>query len=133
VLVTRTLRKLWLFISLGLSTLALPQNSFAALIDVQQKNDIVYFLFAAPNKIVRYDLSSNRFLSKITLNNVPTAFHVNDSNIYTSYGKQLFKADLEGSTASKIYEDTYDINNVSTIGDFIFYINENFYLLDNNK
>ena len=79
-------RKLGIFICLSLSTVLFPQHSFAALLEVQQENNIVYFLFAAPNKIARYDLSSNKFINKISLDNVPSAFHVHKSVIYISYG-----------------------------------------------
>ena len=122
-LVIRTLRNLWLFISLGLSTLALPQNSFAALIDVQQKNDIVYFLFAAPNKIVRYDLSSNEFLEKISLTKIPTAFHVGETKIYTSYGKDLTQSDLNGSASNSIFQTDYELRKITLIGNFLYAVN----------
>jgi len=125
VLSIKALRNLWLFISLGFSTLFFPNTSFAALIDVQQENDIVYFLFAAPNKIVRYDLNSNVFLSKLVLAKVPTAFHVSASAIYTSYGKELFKSDLSGASSSKVYEETSNITNIASIGNFLYYTNDN--------
>jgi hypothetical protein len=123
VLLIRTLRNLWLFISLGLSTLALPQNSFAALIDVQQKNDIVYFLFAAPNKIVRYDLNSNEFLAKISLAKIPTAFHVGETKIYTSYGKDLTQSDISGNSSSSIFQAVNEIRNLTLLGNYLYSVN----------
>jgi hypothetical protein len=125
VLAIRILRKLGLFTCLSLATLLLPQHSFAALLDVQQKNDIVYFLFAAPNKIVRYDLNKEEFLSKIVLDNVPTAFHVNDSAIYTTYGNKLYKSELNGGSAIKVYQDEYTIFNITSIGNYLYYNNDN--------
>jgi len=87
----------------------------------------VYFLFAAPNKIVRYDLNSHEFLTKISLISVPVAFHVTDTNIFTSYGKVLYRSNLEGEESSNlyIYRDNDNINAVSSFGDNIFYINDN--------
>ncbi|MEH6450249.1 MAG: thrombospondin type 3 repeat-containing protein [Oleispira sp.] len=119
----KALRSLWLFISLGLSTLFLPNTSFAALIDVQQKNDIVYFLFAAPNKIVRYDLNSNAFLSQFSLTDVPTAFHVNSNYIYTGYNKTLKRTDLEGLNTSDIYQVSSEISKIASINNSLFMIN----------
>jgi hypothetical protein len=123
VLSIKALRSLWLFISLGLSTLFLPNTSFAALIDVQQKNDIVYFLFAAPNKIVRYDLNSNAFLSQFSLTDVPTAFHVNNSFIYTGYDKTVKRTDLEGLNTRDIYQVDLAISQISSFNDTLFIIN----------
>lgn len=119
------LRKLGIFFCLSLTTLLLPQHSFAALLDVQQENDIVYFLFAAPNKIVRYDLSSNKFINKISLDNIPTAFHVNKSAIYISYGAELFKHKLDGFTDTKIYQADEDIINITAIGASIYLLKDN--------
>jgi len=125
VLVKRTFRNLWFFIILGLSTLFLPLNSFAALIDVQTKNDIVYFLFAAPNKIVRYDLNNNEFLPKISLSKIPTAFHVSNTNIYTSYNKEIVKSDIIGNVNNSIYQAEYDIHKLTILGNYIYAVNSN--------
>ena len=119
----KALRNLWLFISLGLSTLLFPNTSFAALIDVQQKNDIVYFLFAAPNKIIRYDLSSNAFLTKISLDKIPTAFHVSETKIYTSYDKEIVQSDIRGSSSSSIYQAVSEIKHLTLLGDYLYCIN----------
>lgn len=39
----------------------------AALVDIKEQDEIVYALYSAPNKIVRYDLTQERFLSEISL------------------------------------------------------------------
>jgi len=118
-------RKLGIFICLSLSTVLFPQHSFAALLEVQQENNIVYFLFAAPNKIARYDLSSNKFINKISLDNVPSAFHVHKSVIYISYGTKLFKHKLDGFSATEIYQADSTILDIVAMGTSIYLLKEN--------
>ncbi|MDH5694451.1 MAG: hypothetical protein OEZ47_15245, partial [Gammaproteobacteria bacterium] len=48
-----------LFLFLGI---AFPIQSKAAFVDHVKEGNISYFLFAAPNKIARYDLSTESFL-----------------------------------------------------------------------
>lgn len=121
--ITRTFRQLCITLCMGLSSYGFSGNSFAALLDVQQKNDIVYFLFAAPNKIIRYDLNDNEFLSKISLSKIPTAFYVSDTNIYTSYSKDITKSDLNGNVRSTIYSSEYDILRLTILDNFLYTTN----------
>jgi len=125
VLTPRIFQQLVLSVLFLLASLFASINSYAALIDVQQKNDIVYFLFAAPNKIVRYDLASNEFLVHLPLNNIPTAFHVNESYIYTAYGTELKRSDITGLNGSSIYQFPSDILQVTSLNDTLFISDDN--------
>ena len=55
--------------------------SHAALVDIDQDDGVIYFTFAAPNKVVRYDMVSQSMLSDIPLNNVPTAAEIQGNNL----------------------------------------------------
>lgn len=124
-LTPRIFQQLALSVLFLLASLFASINSYAALIDVQQKNDIVYFLFAAPNKIARYDLASNAFLTQIPLSNVPTAFHVNNDYIYSSYDKTLKRTDLDGQNIIEIYQSPLLISKITSLNDTLFVINGN--------
>jgi hypothetical protein len=69
-----------------------------AWVDSMESGGIVYFLFAAPAKIERYDLATGSWLRPISLPDGPTGFTVAGTGIYVSFGKLISKFPLDGAT-----------------------------------
>lgn len=60
--------------------------------------DTAYFLFSAPNKIVRYDFKTENFLSEIPLDQVPTSFTASDGFLYIAYHREVRKISISGDS-----------------------------------
>jgi hypothetical protein len=73
--------------------------SYAALEDTIQHNNVIYFLYSAPNKIVRYDTLEKAFTEEIALAKTPTAFSVDNDFIYVGSNREISAINLaDGST-----------------------------------
>ena len=107
-------------ITLALSVLFFTLCSHAALVDYQEKDDVVYFLYAAPNKLVRYDLASSSYLTEISLEKIPTAFEIKDDDLYIGFHRELRKLALDGSSDGFIRNTSTDIENIITVGENLF-------------
>ncbi len=107
-------------IALTLSMLFFTLCSQAALVDYQKKDNIAYFLYSVPNKVVRYDLVSASYLSEITLNKIPTAFEVKGSDVYVGFHRELRKLALDGNGDDFIRNTSTDIKNIITLDNNIF-------------
>lgn len=73
-------------------------SAMAAFEGMRQDNGIAYFLFSAPNKILRYDLNSETFLAELSLDKVPTSFAIHNDFIYLSYHREVRKLAIDGSS-----------------------------------
>ena len=73
----------------------------AALVDIKEQDEIVYALYSAPNKIVRYDLTQERFLSEISLTSTPSAIEVDDSHIYIGLNREIRQMSLSGGCSAR--------------------------------
>lgn len=69
---------------------------------MQQHQNVVYFLFSNPDRLERYDLDSQMWLSDIALKEVATAFWVDDDGIFVAYDRRLSQYDLQGINESHI-------------------------------
>ena len=74
------------------SIITLP--TYAALEDTIQHNNIIYFLYSAPNKVMRYDTLQKAFIEDIALAKVPTAFSVDDDFIYVGSHREISAINL---------------------------------------
>lgn len=92
----------------------------AALVDVDEHNGVAYFTFAAPNKIVRYDMSSETFLPEVTLSNVPTATGVGDGVIVVAYHRNAYRINPETLTSTFIGNTSVDIQDVLIVNGYAY-------------
>jgi len=113
------------FCCLLITISVLPVSSLAAFVANQEYENVVYFLFSTPNKIVRYDMASNIFLDDIPLKNVPTAFTVSNGKIYVSFHRELYEIDLATSQSQFIRNTSTDIHHVVTVNDYLYYVANN--------
>ncbi|WP_102798912.1 thrombospondin type 3 repeat-containing protein [Bowmanella denitrificans] len=87
-------------------------QSFAVLVDTKHRNDVVYFLYSAPNKIVRYDLTQQAFLADIPLNKVPTAFDVDDNFVYVGSHREVNAIELEGLATNFVRNTSSEVTGI---------------------
>lgn len=104
--------KLPALLLLAFSVIAAP--SYAALEDTIQHNNIIYFLYSAPNKIVRYDTKQKEFIEDINLAKVPTAFSVDDDFIYVGSHREISAISIADGSTQFIRNSSNDISAISS-------------------
>lgn len=85
-----------------------------------RSGDIVYFAFASPARIERYDLAQEIWLNAISLTNTPTALHVDASAIYLAYDRTITRRTLSGTGEVPLYNAPTTITAVLTDASYIF-------------
>ncbi|WP_421921755.1 GlyGly-CTERM sorting domain-containing protein [Marinobacter salarius] len=96
--------------------------SHAALVDIDQDDGVIYFTFAAPNKVVRYDMVSQSMLSDIPLNNVPTAAETQGNNLYVAYRRSAYAIDLDSQTPTFIANTGEDMTALHAVGNALYLV-----------
>jgi hypothetical protein len=93
---TRYSRKL---IKLAVITLSLIAFSHAkaALVDVERNANIIYAAYAAPNKIVRYNLESETTLEEIRLAYTPNKIAFADNTLMFTSGHSIYRLEANNS------------------------------------
>ena len=99
-----------------------PTVSHAALVDIDQDDGVIYFTFAAPNKVVRYDMVSQSMLSDIPLNNVPTAAEIQGNNLYVAYRRSAYAIDLDSQTPTFIANTGEDMTALHAVGNALYLV-----------
>ncbi len=97
----------------------------AALVDIKEQDEIVYALYSAPNKIVRYDLTQERFLSEISLTSTPSAIEVDDSHIYIGLNREIRQMSLSGGSSTLVRDAGTKVVGLTDVGDYLFAAGEN--------
>ena len=103
----------------------LPTSSMAAWVDSQKHGDVVYFLFSAPNKIVRYNMVSKSFLEEIVLDKVPTAFTISGEKAYVGFHRELREINITNNSNQFIRNTSTDIKNIVVVGDYLYAAEQN--------
>jgi len=103
--------KLIALLLLVTSIITLP--SYAALEDTIQHNNIIYFLYSAPNKIVRYDTQQKAFIEDIALAKVPTAFSIDNDFIYVSSHREINAINLVDGSTQFIRNSSNDVSAIT--------------------
>ncbi|HEY1108494.1 MAG TPA: immunoglobulin domain-containing protein, partial [Opitutaceae bacterium] len=81
-------------------TVVQPSGSGAqtgAWIGAARSGNIVYFAFANPARVERFDIVNERWLSALPLPRAPSAFAVGPGGIYTAAGSIVYRYTLEGT------------------------------------
>jgi hypothetical protein len=89
--------------------------------DVQQQGTVVYFLYASPAQILRYDLKSGTWLAPVALAAVPTAFRAAAEGVYVAFGKTLSRYTLDLSSSVHLA--------TSSAPTLIIFVNGNYFYL----
>ena len=97
----------------------------AALVDIKEQDEIVYALYSSPNKIVRYDLTQERFLSEISLTSTPSAIEVDDSHIYIGLNREIRQMSLSGGSSTLVRDAGTKVVGLTDVGDYLFAAGEN--------
>ncbi len=86
----------------------IPPNATnpSAWVDAQTLGSVVYFLYSSPMEILRYDMSTQEWLTTATFTSAPTAMRTSAEGVYVSFGQTgfLYSADL--STQLKALPNT---------------------------
>ncbi|MDP3069729.1 MAG: hypothetical protein Q8N18_05540 [Opitutaceae bacterium] len=77
------------------SVTAAAQNT--AWLSAERAGDVVYFAFANPARIERFDLGADAWLPPIALSQAPTAFTVANNSLYVALGRSVFRHSADGS------------------------------------
>ncbi len=108
---------LGLVAGLGAQSLALINPP--AWLHKAQVDDVVFFTFASPARIERYDMVKREWLSSIALTNSPTAFAADKSGLTIAYGRAIYTRDLDGTDETALYNASYDVKALLHSPDFI--------------
>ncbi len=115
-----------------ISLLFLSTSASAALVDIKQSGNIVYFGFSAPNKIVRYDLTNQTFLAELNLAKVPTVMHISDQHIYIASHREVRRFNVDGSGDQFVRNTTSDVTGLTTVNGYLFIAEQNSNMLTIN-
>jgi len=91
-------------------------------LDAQNYGGIIYFLNQSPAQIDRYDLTSESWISSITLSGIPTAFTIDGSAIYIGFGTSVSKFNLDGTGEVPLLTTDTDIQSLH-VTDYYLYVN----------
>lgn len=100
-------------------------SAWSAIVDTLNKDGVSYFLFSAPNKLVRYDLANEGFATEISLDAVPTAFTVANGKAYIGFHRELREIDLNNGVSRFIRNSSTDITGVVVIGEIVYIVEQN--------
>ena len=92
----------------------------AALVDIKEQDEVVYALYSAPNKIVRYDLKQERFLSEISLTSYPSAFEIDASHIYVGLDREIRRMTLSGTSNTFVRNAGSTVTDMTSVGKYLF-------------
>ncbi|MCB0213496.1 MAG: hypothetical protein KDJ52_29405 [Anaerolineae bacterium] len=95
-------------------------------LDAQESGEIVYFLFQSPARLERYNLTTETWLSSITLSDTPTAFTVDADGLYIAFSRRVSHFQLDGTSETHLRNTDTDIKSLHTIGAYL-YINYSSY------
>lgn len=102
-----------------LTSLAWGQTTAPAWLHKQRSGDIVYFTFATPARIERYDLVQGKWLSSIALTDTPAAFAVDADGISVAYGRTVYTRSLDGTNETALYNDANTIRALMNAPGFV--------------
>ncbi len=95
-------------------------------VDAKAANGIVYFLFPGSSPHVeRFDMQTNAWLPGAPLSGTPTAFAVDETGIYVSFGRRTARLALDGSGETHLINTVTDIDASVIDGDYLFLCDSN--------
>lgn len=119
------LTRLVAFASLILTSIAAQ----AALVDVKRDANIIYAAYAAPNKIVRYDLENETFLDEIRLTYSPSQIAIANNQLYFTSDYNVYRLEADGSQTFIL--STAERNSTRSIIGFV--VTDDIYLVSNSS
>lgn len=93
-----------------------------ALVDIDQADGVIYFTFAAPNKVVRYDMVSEAPLPDVPLADVPTAAEVKGGQLFVAYRRRAHAIDTDTLTTDFIANTGEDITALHAVGNALYLV-----------
>lgn len=93
-------------------------------IDAQRLGDVMYFLFANPGRILRYDLAGEAWLPAIALDasRRPTGFLPTPEGIFVAYGGAVVRRAWDSAIETPVSSDTGSIGHFFARGNLIYYL-----------
>ncbi|HWV14356.1 MAG TPA: thrombospondin type 3 repeat-containing protein, partial [Cellvibrio sp.] len=105
--------------------LSLSIQASASYVTSKVDGGVVYSLFSAPNKILRYDMANEANLESINLTKIPTAFTVVNGIAYVAFHRELRAINLSSGSNNFIRNASTDIVDINLLGDTIFVAENN--------
>lgn len=88
--------------------------------------DLVYFAFAAPARIERYDLAADAWLPALPLRRAPTALAVHAGALYVAHGREIVRLALDGTGETALAGGFInEINQLAAWGGYLFAAEDN--------
>ena len=106
----------------------------ASLLDTKEQSGIVYLLFESPARIERYNMADQSWAADISLGDTPTAFAVDDSALFISFGPKISRFNLDGSDEIRLLDTDFDARSLMINGDFLYiYDGNSFFSINKNN
>lgn len=115
---THALKSLTLTLVVACSAVA--NESIAPWIDKSVHDDVVYFAFASPARLERFDLETQTWLDSIDLAASPSTLYVNSSGIFYGSAREVRRLDLPGLNDAPYYNTAEDVEELDGDDDFLF-------------
>ncbi len=101
--------------SWGQTTGATPAWSLKA-----RHADVMYFTFATPARLERYDMAQEKWLPSVSLSGSATALHVDADGIFVATARTVSRRALDGTNEQALYNAANDINGLLGDASFLF-------------
>jgi hypothetical protein len=103
-----------------IGVLFLPRQALALHVATTTDNNVVYFLFSAPNQIARFDLATGQDLPVISLSKIPTALVVAKQTAFVAFHRELYKLDLISGDLTYVRGYSQDITSLVILGNYLY-------------
>jgi len=98
----------------------LAQRTPTPWLDARESNGIAYFAYSQNPRIERYDLDGRAWLASIPLAEAPTAFFVDSSGLYVSFGRRTSRLLLDGTGEVHLHNTNVDATALFTVNDYLY-------------
>jgi hypothetical protein len=109
---------------LTMTTPAYPGNA-KAWIDAQQQGAIIYFLFASPAQVLRYDTGAGTWLAPVSLAQTPTAMRVSAEGVYVAFGQTTVRYSLDLTTMTTLATTANSTASIFLNGTYVYLLGIN--------
>ncbi|MBI5767106.1 MAG: immunoglobulin domain-containing protein [Verrucomicrobia bacterium] len=104
-------------VSLGYNLYQTPPDSFW--LDAKESGGVVYFLFASPARILRYDLAGETWLPAVSLTSAATSIAVAEEAIYLAAGTRIARYDRNIANETTFATTSQTVTGLIVAGDFL--------------
>jgi Thrombospondin type 3 repeat len=105
---------------LMLSMLVASSLSYAVSVKALSDQGVAYFLYAGPNKIARFDMTTQTALPDIALTSEPSAITVCDGMAYVAFDREVRAINLTTGASTLFHEFTSTVGDLAVMNDRLY-------------